>query len=72
MATDAQPLTERVPCSVCGKELDPNKPLGGRPSDEELSHPTGGLYCMECWCRETGASTVKALLARVQDRVFLA
>jgi hypothetical protein len=70
MATHLQLLPKKVPCSVCGKKLDPNKPLGGKPSVEELASP-GAFFCMECWFRELRPLTVETLLAREHDRVLL-
>jgi hypothetical protein len=71
MPSNLELLPEKVPCRICGKELDPNKPLGGKASNEEISRPGGEFYCMECWFRETGTLTVESLLAREQDRVLL-
>ena len=70
MATNAKPLPAKVPCSVCGKSLDPNKQLGEDPGDQDLSR-TDGFYCLDCWFRELRTETAESLLARAQDRVLL-
>jgi hypothetical protein len=70
MATNLQPLPDNVPCSVCGKQLDPRKPLGDVQDEQERSL-TDEFYCLNCWFRELRSETAESLLARAQDRVLL-
>ena len=69
MATNAQPLPEKVPCKVCGKELDPSKPLGEESGDKDRSQDDG-FYCLDCWFRELRTETAESIIARAQDRVL--
>jgi hypothetical protein len=70
MTGNVQLSPEKVACRICGKQLDPSKPLGSVPSDEDLSCPEG-FYCVDCWFRELRTETAESLLARVRDRVLL-
>jgi len=70
MIGNAQPLAETVVCCICGKDLDPNKPLGREPRDEDKIGPVE-FYCLDCWFRELRTETAESLLARAWDRVLL-
>jgi len=70
MASNVQPLPETVTCSICGKDLDANKPLGAAPGNQELVS-LGGFYCVDCWLRALRPKTAESLLAKTLDRVRL-
>jgi len=70
MASNAQPLPEIVACSVCGKNLDPEKPLQPEQADKGLSR-LGGVYCVDCWLRALRPKTAESLLAKTLERVLL-
>jgi len=70
MASKAQPLPEKVACRVCGKALDPSKPLEREPADRDLSPPEG-FYCVDCWLRSLRPKTAESLLAKTLGRVLL-
>ncbi|MGW8181168.1 MAG: hypothetical protein ACWGQW_20755, partial [bacterium] len=70
MATNAQSLPDKVACSVCGKYLDPTKPLEAESGDMDPSR-FDGFSCVDCWLRELRSKTTEPLLARTLDRVLL-
>lgn len=70
MASNAQPLPDKVPCIICGKDLDPAKPLQEEAPIRELSSHDG-FYCRDCWLRELRTKTAQSLLAKTLDRVLL-
>lgn len=70
MGSNAQPVPEKVVCSVCGKTLDPCKPLGAAEGPENVSR-SEGFYCLDCWFRELRKETAESLIARALDRVLL-
>ena len=69
MATKAQPLPEKVSCSICGKDLDPSKPLKEGSPIRELSR-LDGFYCVDCWLRSLRPKTAESLLAKALDQVM--
>jgi len=71
MASIAQPLPETVACCVCGKVLDPSKPLQPEQADKDLSR-IEGVYCVDCWLRALRPQTAESLLAKTLGRVLLA
>lgn len=70
MASKEQLIEQNVACSICGKELDPTKPLEMEPGDEDLSR-LDAFSCIDCWLRELRSKTTEPLLARTLDRVLL-
>ena len=70
MASKAQVLEQKVACSVCGKDLDPAKPLEAESGDMDPSR-FDGFSCVDCWLRELRSKTTEPLLARTLDRVLL-
>ena len=70
MATNAQPLPDRVSCSVCGKDLDPSHSLQSEQPDIDHSR-SDGFYCVDCWLRALRSKTMESNLAKTLDRVLL-
>jgi len=70
MASNAHPLREKVTCKICGKGLDPTKPLREGTLNREV-HEFEGYYCVECWLRALRTKTAESLLAKAMDRVLL-
>jgi hypothetical protein len=70
MASKAQPLQETVACSICGKDLDPSKPLKEVATKPDLPR-LDGFYCVDCWLRTLRTKTAESLLAKGLDRVLL-
>jgi hypothetical protein len=70
MASNAQPLTEKVACSICGKELDPAKPLREGSPNREVSG-SDEFFCVECWLRALRTKMADSVLAKALDRVLM-
>jgi hypothetical protein len=70
MTSKAHLLEKQVSCSICGKDLDPSKPLESDPGEEDSSR-LDGFSCIDCWLRELRSKTAEPLLARTLDRVLL-
>ena len=71
MARTSQALKKKVSCRICGKALDPTKPLTREPPAADLSDLPDGFYCVDCWLRSLRPLTADALLAKALERVLL-
>ena len=70
MASKIHVLEQKVSCSVCGKDLDPTKPLETDAGGEDSTR-LDGFSCVDCWLRELRTKTTEPLLARTLDRVLI-
>jgi len=70
MVSDVHWLEQKVACSVCGKDLNPTKPLESETGEEDSTR-LDGFSCVDCWLRELRTKTTEPLLARTLDRVLL-
>ena len=71
MARTSQAVKKKVSCSICGKALDPTKPLTQTSPAADVSDLPDGFYCLDCWLRSLRPLTADALLAKALQRVLL-
>ena len=75
MTATSQELQRETSCCICGKTLDPEKPLTEERPAEKLSSTEDWFYCLDCWF--TMKSMVQRTaapnrLAKALERVLLA
>ena len=74
MIARSQVLQEEVNCCICGKTLDPEKPVTEERPTESLSSTTDWFYCLDCWFTMKSMCQRRAApnrLAKALERVLL-